>query len=200
MPIFEDINYEIQDEKVFKAVSDCRKYIYERGTRCLVAKIWYVCKKYNLPYTRVHFGETTVKEHIYHIMNLEKKTRDAKIRGAFWDKVVNEDRVQQAMPLYSVPVENSITKPCIGVSIFADTIEEVDAIEAGLDGNIVVLTSELFNRLYPTNTTLVGTRLDYHRVKFIDERPVDVQAQEAINKFMALTNEQKIEYIRTCKA
>ena len=200
MPIFEDINYEIKDEKVFQAVKDCREYIARKGTRCLIAKIWYVCNKYKLPYTRVHFGETTVKEHIYHIMKLEGKTRDAKIRGAFWDKVVNEEKVQQAMPIFSMPTENSITKQCFGVSIFADTIEEVNAIKTGSDTNIVVLPSRLFGRLYPTFTTLVGTRLDYHRVKFIDERPVYVQAQEAIDKFMALTNEQKIEYIRSCKA
>ena len=40
MPIFEDINYEIQDQAMFNAAKECRDYISKHGIKHLDMKIF----------------------------------------------------------------------------------------------------------------------------------------------------------------
>jgi len=183
MPLFKDINYEIQDQAMFDAVKACREYKEHYGIKYLMSKIWYEGNKHKVPYKKWTNEGVTLAHHMDIIIKLEQ---------ALMNKGLKE-------VAFEAKTQETIVKQSIGVSIYADTIEEIDAIENGLNADVIVCTSKLFNRIFPYDTPILGTRLDYRRVKFIDDRPVDVQAQDAIKKFMALTDEQKIEYIKSCK-
>ena len=94
MPIFEDIKYEIKDEKVFQAVKECREYIAKKGTRCLISKIWYVARKYNLPYMdhKPMPGDLGLKWHVLKVIELVSQ------KG-----MTAMDKKQQAMRIQSLP-------------------------------------------------------------------------------------------------
>ena len=86
MPIFEDINYEIQDQAMFNAAKECRIYLEKHlhsKANDLYSKIWREGQKWEVPYHRYTGGNKTLYHHVHDIRDLlrgnYKRQADKKI-------------------------------------------------------------------------------------------------------------------------